>query len=355
MGHNHFPKIYFFTKVAAKLPLINYVMKDEEGFTEHYKQRSSPVIKIVEPPPEEPDSPPNLPDIPACRVSGPYFSSLSLAFASNDEPRETAIASFNISDYYGSLLPISSFALDDFAFIVKPDFDITSAYTLQDNTRTINLPPETLIVVDGNNPNYAAGAVDDTLTTNYVFNGLTHSIPGGQSIPLSSAIQGVINLGVPAQPHNNISLAQLYSLGFVTDNTVAFKIMHVAHGSGNVTLNISVPQCENVTEITDNSSFYFDLGYIADGDYPRTITAPLEVLNYINQGYRAKCYLLNANYDNGFLSLQTGYQLLGVTFGNTVTFDPPPYFGDGPNIDVLIYQRANGPCYFYGTVKWIIL
>jgi len=105
------------------------------------------------------------------------------------------------------------------------------------------LPPESLIVVDGNNPNLASGAVDDSLTTNYVFGGQTYSIPGGQSIPLSQAIQGVHALGVPYQPHNAISLQQLNNLGFVSGGVVQFKIMHVAHGLGNITLQIDVPQC----------------------------------------------------------------------------------------------------------------
>lgn len=179
----------------------------------------------------------------ACRNSAPYFVSLSLPFTGNDEPRETSVASFDVSDYQAGLLPISSFALDDFAFIVKSDFNVTSAYSLVGSTRTITLPPESLIVVDGNNPNYADGAVDHGLTTNYVFGGNTYSIPGGISIPLSTAIIGVNALGVPFQPHNNISIAQLQSLGFVSGGVVSFKIMHVVHGGGDVTLEISVPQC----------------------------------------------------------------------------------------------------------------
>ena len=182
-------------------------------------------------------------EAPACGTIAPYFVSLTLPFLPNDEPRETAVASFDISEYQGTFLPVSAFVLDDFAFIVKSDFDVQSSYSLVGTTRTIALPPESLVVVDGNNPTYALGNVDDVLTTNYVFNGKTYSIPGGNSMPLSTAIIGVHQLGVPFQPHNQISLAQLQQLGFQNGSIVSFKIMSVAHGWGKVTLDINVPQC----------------------------------------------------------------------------------------------------------------
>lgn len=199
-------------------------------------------------PPVQPPAPPVQPPAAAAAFSGslcgdPYFVSLSLPFAGNREPRETAVASFDISKYTGSVLPVSKFSLDDFVFVVKADFDIMSAYTLTGTTRNINLPPETLIVVDGKNPMYASGAVDDGMTTNYTFNGKTYSIPGGQVVPLSTAIKGVIDLGVPFQPHDKISLQQMQELGFRVGDKVAFKLMAVAHGMGNVTLDFNVPQC----------------------------------------------------------------------------------------------------------------
>lgn len=172
-----------------------------------------------------------------------YSVSLKVPFEANAEPRETAVATFDTSKYQGFILPVSEFQLDDFAFIVKADFDIKTSYSLNGNTRSITLPPETMVIVDGKNPNYASGAVDDMKNTNYVFNGKSYSIPGGISIPLSEAIKGVINLGVPHQPHDSISLDLLTKRGFLVNNKVSFKIMHVAHGAGDVTLSFAIPQC----------------------------------------------------------------------------------------------------------------
>lgn len=182
-----------------------------------------------------------------CRISAPYFASLSLPFETGDAPRKTTIASFDISDYQGSILPISNFVLDDFAFIVKSDFNVASAYSLVGSTRVITLPPETLIVVEGGNPNFANGGLNHTLQTNYIYNGQTYIVPaapGGVPVtPLSEAIQGLIAIGCPYQPHDSISINQLASLGFVNNGIVSFKIMHVNHGGGNITLEINVPQC----------------------------------------------------------------------------------------------------------------
>jgi hypothetical protein len=182
-------------------------------------------------------------DAQLCIIGGTYYKNLFLSFATNDEPRETESASFTVGNYQGNVLPISSFVLDDFAFVVKSDFNVANCYSLVGATRTISLPSDCFILYDGNNPNYANGSVDDTLTTNYVFNGQTYSIPGGQSIPLSTAIQDVLNLGVLAQPHNNIRLSEFASRGYISGGIISFKLMHIAHGGGNVTLTIDIPQC----------------------------------------------------------------------------------------------------------------
>lgn len=177
-----------------------------------------------------------------CSIEYSVNFNLILPNAPTNEPRETIVASFDVSSFSGDILPVSSFTLDDFAFIVKPDFDVASSYSITGNVREIVLPPEAMILVDGNNVNYANGAVDDTLTTNYVFNGQTASF-SPTSRPLSTAIQDLINIGVPFQAHNNISLGNLQTLGFRTGDVIAFKIMHVVHGSGFFSMNFSIPQC----------------------------------------------------------------------------------------------------------------
>jgi uncharacterized protein (TIGR02217 family) len=190
------------------------------------------------------------PNLFACRISAPYFVSLSLPLASGNQPRQTATATFNLSDYSGNLLPVvnNTFALDDLAFFVKPGFDVTTAYSVDGgNNRTIYLPDESLVVVDGNlvPPQYGNGHVTEARNNTYIYKGQSFTIPAstGELFPLSVAINGLVGIGVPVQPHNQISLAQLESLGFAVGNEISFKIMHVAHGLGNITLQIDVPQC----------------------------------------------------------------------------------------------------------------
>lgn len=179
----------------------------------------------------------------ACSINTVVNFNLALPNTTDNAPRETEVASFDVSSFSGDILPVGSFTLDDFAFVVKPDFIVASSYSLIGSTRTIVLPPEALVLVDGNNPNYASGSINHTLTTNYVFNNQTVSFSSA-SRPLSTAIQDLLNIGVPFQAHNSISLSQLQTLGFRTGNTIAFKIMHVVHGAGFVSLNFSIPQCD---------------------------------------------------------------------------------------------------------------
>ena len=179
-----------------------------------------------------------------CIIGGTYYKNLSVPFDGNDEPRETESASFVVGNYQGDVLPISNFVLDDFAFVVKSSFNVSSCYSLVGSTRTINLPSDCFILYDGNNPNYADGSLDHGLTTNYVFNGQTYSISAfPPSLPLSVAIQGVLDMGVLAQPHNNIRLSEFASRGYISGGIIYFKLMHIAHGGGNVNLTIDVPQC----------------------------------------------------------------------------------------------------------------
>lgn len=109
-------------------------------------------------------------------------------------------------------------------------------------------------------------------------------------------------------------------------------------------------------EYLDNSSFSFNLGYPPDGDYPRTVYAPQPVLDFYNiYGGMISAYLISATVDNGFVSVQIpSATVTGV--GNVDDQIPGGgmLFGYGTSIDVLIFQRANGPCYFSGTVKWVI-
>jgi hypothetical protein len=103
--------------------------------------------------------------------------------------------------------------------------------------------------------------------------------------------------------------------------------------------------------LEESSSFNFNLGSPPDGDYPRTVYAPQAVLDYyyVNGG-TIRAYLLSATVDNGFQSVQI--PSAGINGLGSYTFEGGMLFGYGTQIDVLILQRANGPCYFSGTVRW---
>ncbi len=236
--------------VAAKLD-YNLSLLPEDLESPFYEQfygddninRAISIITAATTPLPPPPPPPLLDFTPLCALDDIYLAALSLPFAGDDRPRETDVATFALDSYEGNILPISSFVLDDFAFIVKPDFNVQDSCIISGNTRTIYLPSDTFIIYDGNNPNYANGAVDDLLTTNYVFNGDTVSLPGGLSISLSIAIESLIAIGVTGQPHNTIALSTLQNKGYISGGVISFKIMHVSHGGGELSLSINVPKC----------------------------------------------------------------------------------------------------------------
>lgn len=184
---------------------------------------------------------------PACRISGAYTATLSVPFTSVNNPRETSVASFDLSDYNGETLPVSNFVLDDVVFVVPSNFNVSGCYSLVNNVRILNLPSNALILYDGDNPNYADGGLNHPLQTNYVFNGQTYIVPaapdGVPVTPLSTAILGFFAMGILGQPHNGIGLSALAARGYINNSIVSFKLMHICHGGGEVTLIINVPQC----------------------------------------------------------------------------------------------------------------
>lgn len=103
--------------------------------------------------------------------------------------------------------------------------------------------------------------------------------------------------------------------------------------------------------LTESNSFNFNLGYPSDGDYPRSVYAPQSVLDYYNvHGGTIRAYLLSCTVDNGFQSVEI--PSAGINGLGSYTFEDGLLFGYGTQIEVLILQRAEGPCYFYGTVRW---
>lgn len=154
------------------------------------------------------------------------------------EVMESNVARFDMSSMEGSVLPVSKFGLDDIAFLVK-ETDTIAAIA---SGRNITIPPYALLLYDGNNSNYAAGSVDSKLDTTYNFTGKPSvRIPGGSDMSL----QAVYNLGVPLIAHNKIKLDDLKAKGFVDSaGKIAFKLMHVAHGSGNVDLQLTLNPCQ---------------------------------------------------------------------------------------------------------------
>ena len=178
-----------------------------------------------------------------CIIGGAYNATLSVPFGTNREPRETAIATFTVGSYRGNVLPISYFQMDDLTFVVPSDFNVSGCYTTIGSTRIINLPSNAFVVYDGDNPNKADGQLSESTITTYNFGSSSYSVPAGNT-STGTGINGLLNIGVLAQPHNNIRLSELASRGYILNGIISFKLMHVAHGGGNVTLTIDVPQCQ---------------------------------------------------------------------------------------------------------------
>ena len=156
---------------------------------------------------------------------------------------ESTVATFNLSSISGNYLPIKRFALDDIAFIVKPTTTIAQVLSCVGScvgSRTINLPPEAILVYDVGDPNYADGSVDSGATTIYNFQGKAVSLPGGSK----SALKDVYGLSNQLIPDDKVGIQDLKNKGFIdASGNVAFKMMHVAHGTGYLVMKFEVKPC----------------------------------------------------------------------------------------------------------------
>ena len=171
----------------------------------------------------------------------PYLISLSLPQLLTTPPRQTATASIAVSDIVGNIIPVSSFFLDDIAFIVKADYNILSGYSF-DGTRTITIPPDSfLFYYDESDPLYGLISAGGDFNTDYVFNSQTYTFVPDPNVEVEFTlpiVQGILSLGVDLMPSNAISLSALQSKGYVTNGVLNFKIMLIGHGGSEVTLTI---------------------------------------------------------------------------------------------------------------------
>jgi hypothetical protein len=155
----------------------------------------------------------------------------------------SGVIQLSLADIEGNVLPVSAFALDDIAIIVKESDSIANVLqaSADAKTRTIRIPAHAMMIYDGNNANFADGAVDSGSTTTYEFESSSVVLAGGNSLSLKH----VYEMGVPLIVHNMVSISELRNRGFVNDsNQVVFKVFLVAHGWGWVTLRFTVSPCK---------------------------------------------------------------------------------------------------------------
>ncbi|MBM3381591.1 MAG: hypothetical protein FJY29_04025 [Betaproteobacteria bacterium] len=156
---------------------------------------------------------------------------------------QSQVIRLDLNNIKGDVLPVSSFGLDDIAIIVKEnqDLSLASKWNATTRTRNIRVPSDALMIFDGNNPEYASGSVDSGATTIYEFTNKRVTIAGGTS----QSLRSVYELGAPLIAHNKIQLSELKARGFVdASNRIVFKVFHVAHGWGNVTLRFDLKPCQ---------------------------------------------------------------------------------------------------------------
>jgi hypothetical protein len=150
----------------------------------------------------------------------------------------SAVQRFNVSEIAGDTLPVTSFGLDDVAFIVK-EADQFSA-----NGRNIEIPEHALIIKDGNNAAGASGQIDAKGSTVYRYKGQQVTI-GTSSQTLASALNKISGMGIQPINHNQIKISDMRAKGFVdASGNVAFKVVHVAHGYGHLNMVYTVQPCQ---------------------------------------------------------------------------------------------------------------
>lgn len=145
---------------------------------------------------------------------------------------------FNVSEISGDILPVSSFGLDDVAFIVK-ETDVFPS-----RGRVIDIPAHALVIKDGNHPNGASGYLDAKGVTYYRYKGQTVTIDTNKQY-LHEALNRIAAMGIQPINHNQIKISDMKAKGFVDANgNVAFKVIHVTHGLGYLSMVYTLQPCD---------------------------------------------------------------------------------------------------------------
>jgi len=250
-----------------RLPLVQFALTSflalscsNQDFT---GQSANAVAKQPPPPPKTPETTSTLnPPSPsgqvtvndgntiACvRGSSPVRYSLSVSshrdsarMNSTNLPQadilESQVIRFDSNAVVGNLLPVTSFGLDDVAFIVKETDQFTK------NGRNINIPKHALLIKDGNNVNGAVGYIDSSVNTTYNFDGKSRTIGTAKQV-LATALNTIAGMGITPLAHNQIKIADMRERGFIdAQGQVAFKLIHIAHGIGYINLELVVQPCK---------------------------------------------------------------------------------------------------------------
>lgn len=145
---------------------------------------------------------------------------------------------FNVSEVSGNTLPVTTFGLDDVAFIVKETDKFAP------NGRDITIPDHAMIIKDGNNAAGASGQIDAKANTIYRYKGKAVTI-GTNSQSLASALNKIAGMGIQPINHNQIKISDMRARGFVdASGNVAFRVVHVAHGIGFITMTYTLQPCQ---------------------------------------------------------------------------------------------------------------
>lgn len=167
----------------------------------------------------------------------------SVTHYNNNMPKidieESPVMRFNVAAIVGDVLPVSDFALDDVAFIVKE----TDQFPVK-TTRTISIPDHALMIKDGNNPRGANGMIDSSRDTVYMFKGQSRTITRNKQ-DLATALNNISGMGISPINHNQIKISEMRDKGFVDGNgDVAFKVIHVSHGHGYIRMKYTLQPCK---------------------------------------------------------------------------------------------------------------
>ena len=164
---------------------------------------------------------------------------------------ESGVIKIPLNATNGDFLPVTpnSFQLDDVGFLVKPASSAKVDWDSAATTRTITIPSEAVFLTGGTDPTWAQGCLNSQANTVYVFQnpaqqvsiaGMAH---GGECSPPTKLAE---LLRVHLVAYDNISIQSLKSLGFLdaSGENIQFKIIHVAHGWGNLNLRFTLEPCQ---------------------------------------------------------------------------------------------------------------